>query len=223
MQGAKASYLEERCQSRNQNFLRFDYTGHGMSSGAFKDGTIGAWLQDALDVFDTLTEGPQILVGSSMGGWIAFLLALRRQERIAGMIGVAAAPDFSEDVYNHVFGIEERKHLEQTGLIYLPTTGDPHPMTRTLFEDGRKHLILQEKFSLPCPVRLIHGKNDDTVPWRKAEKIREQLASPDLKIIWIEDGDHRLSRPQDLKIIDEAVRELSLAHQMKSLNAAVCD
>jgi pimeloyl-ACP methyl ester carboxylesterase len=213
MTGTKASYLEAQCEQRGQGFVRFDYRGHGFSSGRFEDGCIGDWLDDAIEVFDNLTAGPQVLVGSSMGGWIALLLALRRTDRVAGLVGIAPAPDFSEDVYKNVFGEEERRHLEKTGLIYLPSDyGDPYPLTKKLFDDGRKHLILGAKIPLTCPVRLIHGKKDTDVPWQKSEKIKAQLTSADIKVHYVEDGDHRLSRPEDLQLIDEAVVELSRRH-----------
>lgn len=215
MTGTKAIYLEQQCRARSQSFVRFDYTGHGQSSGAFEDGTIGSWFQDALDVFDTLTEGPQIVVGSSMGGWIALLLARARKARMAGLIGLAAAPDFTEDVYNHEFGEEERRHLAANGVIYVPSGyGDPYPLTAALFEDGKKHLLLQDRHDFNFPVRLIHGKQDPDVPWQKSEHILRQLICPDAKIIWVEDGDHRLSRDEDLVLIDKTVQELSHHHQL---------
>ena len=215
MTGTKATYLEQQCRARSQSFVRFDYTGHGQSSGAFEEGTISSWFQDALDVFDTLTEGPQIVVGSSMGGWIALLLARARKARMAGLIGLAPAPDFTEDVYNHEFGEEERRHLAANGVIYIPSSyGDPYPLTAALFEDGKKHLLLKDRIDMPFPVRLIHGKQDPDVPWQKSEHILRQLICPDADIIWIDDGDHRLSRPEDLALIDKTVLDLSHRYQM---------
>ena len=216
MTGTKAVFLEDQCRKRNQSCVRFDYTGHGSSSGKFEDGNIGAWLQDAADVLDKLTEGPQIVIGSSMGGWIMLLLALERPERVTGLIGIAAAPDFSEDIYRHEFTEEHRRHLQQKGLVYMPNSyGDPHPLTKQLFDEARSHLLLHKKIPVNCPVRLIHGKRDPDVPWQKSEKIRQQLAAPDVKVIFVEDGDHRLSREEDLKLIDQTLAELSHQHQMK--------
>jgi pimeloyl-ACP methyl ester carboxylesterase len=216
MTGTKASYLEEQCKKRGQGYVRFDYRGHGFSSGKFEDGCIGDWLEDALEVFDNETGGPQILTGSSMGGWIALLLAMRRVDRVAGLVLIAPAPDFSEDVYRNVFGEEERRHLEKTGLIYLPSDyGAPYPLTKKLFDDGRKHLILGAQIPLTCPVRLIHGKKDTDVSWQKSERIREKLAAVDVKIHYVEDGDHRLSRPEDLKLIDDLVAQLGRLHKPK--------
>lgn len=209
MQGIKAAYLEAQCEKRDQSFVRFDYTGHGFSSGKFEDGCIGSWLEDALEVFDNLTKGPQIVVGSSMGGWIALLLALRRRERVAGLVGLAPAPDFTEHIYTETFGEEERRHLLKTGLVYLPNDfGPPHPLTKNLFDDGRKHLLLRAKIPLTCPVRLIHSRKDASVPWQTSEKIREMLTSTDVRTAFLDDGDHRLSREQDLELIDGAVAEL---------------
>lgn len=217
MTGAKATFLEQRCAERQQSFVRFDYTGHGASSGKFEEGNIGGWLQDAQSVFDALTAGPQIVTGSSMGGWIALLLALSRPERIAGLVTLAAAPDFSEDIYNGEFGEEERRHLEKTGIIYRPSAyGDPYPLTRQLFAEARKHLLLKNKIGIIAPVRLIHGKKDPDVPWSKSTQLARQLTSPDIRVIYIDDGDHRLSRPEDLEVMDAAVIELSHIYQLEA-------
>lgn len=210
MTGTKATFLEDHCRAHEQSFVRFDYTGHGQSSGKFEDGTIGSWFQDAADVFDTLTEGPQIVVGSSMGGWIALLLARARKSRMAGLVGLAPAPDFTEDVYTREFGEEERHHLADKGVIYMPSAyGEPYPLTAALFADGRNHLLLRDRIDLPFPVRLIHGKHDPDVPWQKSEHIMRQLVCPDADVIWIADGDHRLSRPEDLRILGDTVDTLS--------------
>lgn len=212
MTGTKAVFLEQYCRERGQGFVRFDYQGHGASSGRFEDGTIGRWLQDALDVFDTLTEGPQIVVGSSMGGWLALLLALRRPERVAGLIGLAPAPDFSDDVYHHELTQQQRHEIEEKGVTYLPNLyGAPYPLTRQLFDEARQHYLLQQEIAIYCPVRLIHGRQDPDVPWQKSEKIKEKLLSQDVKIYWVEEGDHRLSRDQDLSLIGETVAEISHA------------
>jgi len=215
MTGIKATHLEAQCRERHQSYVRFDYTGHGASSGKFEEGNIGAWLQDAQAVFDELTTGPQIIIGSSMGGWIAMLLALSRSDRVAGLIGIAAAPDFSEDIYNGEFGEEERRHLAKTGLIYRPSAyGDPYPLTLQLFTEARKHLLLGSKIGIHAPVRLIHGKQDPDVPWAKSAETARKLTSPDIRVIYIDDGDHRLSRPEDLEVMDAALVELSHLHHM---------
>ncbi|HCS24272.1 MAG TPA: alpha/beta hydrolase, partial [Rhodospirillaceae bacterium] len=183
--------------------------------GKFEDGTIGSWFQDALDIFDTLTEGPQIVVGSSMGGWIAMLMARARKSRMAGLTLLAPAPDFTEDVYTHEFGEEERHHLASKGVIYMPSAyGEPYPLTAALFADGRSHLLLKNKIDMPFPVRMIHGKQDADVPWRKSEHIQRQLICPDARILWVEDGDHRLSRAEDITLITRTVDELSHLYRM---------
>ncbi|HYD19511.1 MAG TPA: alpha/beta hydrolase [Patescibacteria group bacterium] len=218
MTGTKATYIEAQCARRHQSFLRFDYSGHGKSGGQFEQQTISTWLRDSLSVFDKLTKGDQIVVGSSMGGWLALLLALERKERVKGLVLIAPAPDFSEDIYQNEFGEEERRHLDKTGLIYRPSDyGDPYPLSKQLFEDGRKHLLLKNRIAIRCPVRILHGKQDSVVPWQKSVTLMDKLSSPDYKAIWINDGDHRLSRNSDLEHLDTLVRELS---QLKRLEAA---
>lgn len=210
MTGAKATFLEEQCRRRHQSYVRFDYTGHGQSSGAFEEGNISTWLADAEAVLENLTSGPQILVGSSMGGWITLLLALKRPERLKGVVLIAPAPDFSEDIYNEEFGEEERRHLALKGVVYRASDyGDPYPLTKPLFEDAKKHLLLDRRHFLYAPLRILHGKKDPDVPWEKSERIMERVVSPDAQVDWVEDGDHRLSRPEDLEKIDEAVVSLS--------------
>jgi pimeloyl-ACP methyl ester carboxylesterase len=209
MTRTKATYLEESCRRRGQAFVRFDYSGHGQSSGKFEEACVGQWLQDGLDVFDGLTAGPQIVVGSSLGGWLALLLAIRRPQRTAGLVLLAPAPDFTDDIYSS-FSEEERNRLEQNGVVYLPSAyGDPYPLTKRLFDDAKQYLLLKSEIPVACPVRILHGRQDADVPWRKSEKIKERLAAEDVKITWVPDGDHRLSREQDLKLIDETVKELA--------------
>lgn len=216
MTGTKAQFLETQCKRRHQTFLRFDYSGHGASSGQFVSCTLTTWLRDAEAMFDQLTKGPQIIVGSSMGGWLAMLLAQSRVPRVKGLILLAPAPDFSEDIYNKEFGEEERRHLAKKGVIYRPSNyGDPYPLTLGLFNDARRHLLLERRSVYQCPVRIIHGKKDPDVPWRKSERILEQSSCPDAKIIWVEDGDHRLSRDQDLTLLDETLVELSQLQRLE--------
>jgi pimeloyl-ACP methyl ester carboxylesterase len=213
MQGTKAAFLEDRCAARGQAFLRFDYGGHGLSYGSEETATIGSRLRDALDVLDRLTAGPQVAVGSSMGGWITLLLALRRPERLAGLVLVAPAPDFTEDVYQHVLTPAQRAELDGKGVITLPQDGGPPALfTKNFREEARdNHLLLHKKIPVPCPVRILHGREDKAVSWKKSEKIIAALDCPDAKIIWVPDGDHRLSREQDLDLLDETILELSRA------------
>ncbi|HEY7689948.1 MAG TPA: alpha/beta fold hydrolase [Dongiaceae bacterium] len=212
MMGTKAMALEEFCRRHGQALLRFDYSGHGESEGAFGDGTIGTWLQDAVDVLDGLTAGPQILVGSSMGGWLMLLLALKRRERIAGLVGLAPAPDFTDDIWQ-AFSASEKDALMTRGAVERPSAYDdgPYVITRTLIEEGRRHALLSGAIDIACPVRLIHGMADPDVPYAKSLRIAERLRSDDATVTLIKDGDHRLARPRDLQRLFDAVGELSMA------------
>jgi pimeloyl-ACP methyl ester carboxylesterase len=210
MTGAKASTLDEFCRARSLAFLRFDYSGHGASGGDFLDGTISRWFADALAAFDHLTEGPQILVGSSMGGWIMLLLALARPERMWGLIGLAPAPDFTEELIWRTLSEGERAKLLRDGKLEQPSDYSPDPtvITRALIEDGRKNLLLGSSISIEAPVRLLHGLNDRDVPHEISLRLQEQLAAADVVVSLIKDGDHRLSRPQDLVRLCMTVEEL---------------
>jgi pimeloyl-ACP methyl ester carboxylesterase len=202
MNGDKATALAVFCEQRGQAMLRFDYSGHGASGGRFEDGTIGAWTADALAVIDRLTEGPLVLIGSSMGGWIALLGALARRERVAGLIGIAAAADFTEMLMWPALSFEQRATLLTNGIIHRPSRyGDPTRITRALIEDGRNHLVLSGPIPLHCPARLLHGQADPDVPSEMALRIAEKLASSDVQVILVKDGDHRLSRPRDLALL----------------------
>jgi pimeloyl-ACP methyl ester carboxylesterase len=200
MTGQKAVRLEEFCRARGRAYLRFDYTGHGSSSGAFTAGTIGGWANDAVLVLDRLTEGPQVLVGSSLGGWIMLLAARARPARIVGLLGVAAAPDFTEDLILPALGPSDREVLERDGVVpvYSPYDPEPTPVTKLILEEGRQHLVLREPIALDCPVRLIHGMRDADVPWRTALRLADRLRSEDIEIMLVKAGDHRLSEPRDL-------------------------
>lgn len=210
MTGSKATTLETFCQARGQAFLRFDYRGHGASSGRFEDGTIGLWAEDALAAFDQLTQGPQVLVGSSMGGWISLLTALKRPERVAGLIGIAAAPDFTEDLLWAAFPPDKRDQLAQDGVLRLPSeySDKPYSITWRLIEDGRRHLLLRGPIDLSCPVRLLHGMRDPDVPWQRSLRLADKLATGDVRVQLVKDGDHRLSREQDLALLCRTVGEL---------------
>ncbi|MCK8785887.1 alpha/beta hydrolase [Roseomonas sp. NAR14] len=202
MTGAKAEALADFCARRGQAFLRFDYSGHGASEGRFEDGTIGRWTEDALSVLDRLTEGPQILVGSSMGGWIALHLALRRPERVRGLLGVAAAPDFVTELMLPALTTEQSQALAVEGVAHLPSQyGPPVPITRALIEDGRQQALLGRAIPLEIPVRLLQGQIDPDVPWRHALRLMEAIEGDDVQLTLLRDGDHRLSRPQDLALL----------------------
>ncbi|MQA66533.1 MAG: alpha/beta fold hydrolase [Alphaproteobacteria bacterium] len=208
MTGTKAEWLEEFTQNAGLPYLRFDYSGHGASEGAFTDGTIGGWLGDVLDVLDRLTEGPQVLVGSSMGGWLALLAALRRPERFCGIVGIAAAPDFTEDLIHSELSDDERATLTRDGIMHRPSDyGEaPYPITRTLIEEARAHRLLGRPIAVHCPIHLLHGFADPDVPWRTAIRIIEQVESIAAAATLIKDGDHRLCRPADLERIGAANR-----------------
>jgi pimeloyl-ACP methyl ester carboxylesterase len=209
MAGLKATELAAFCATRGQAMLRFDYSGHGQSGGRFQDGTIGAWRQDALAVLDGVTEGPLVLVGSSMGGWIALLAAIARPERVAGLVGIAAAPDFTERLMWEAMTFEERARLMTEGVIHAPSEyGDPYPITRELIEDGRRHLLLDRPIPINCPVRLLHGQKDPDVPWELALLTADKLTSAYVYVTLVKDGDHRLSRPQDLALLRRTLAAL---------------
>ena len=201
MTGDKALALEEYCLTKGQAFIRFDYQGHGQSSGEFLDGCIGEWAADAMTVLDELTQGPQVLVGSSMGGWIMLLTALARPKRIAGLLGLAAAPDFTEDLMMAGFSEEQREALNKDGFVDLPNCYDdqePYRIMKKLIEDGSNQRVLTGEINLDIPVRLIHGLKDEDVPWHTSQKISEQLTSNDVEVTFVKNGDHRLSTPHDL-------------------------
>jgi pimeloyl-ACP methyl ester carboxylesterase len=210
MTGIKATAIEAHCRTRGQVFLRFDYRGHGDSGGTFTEGTIGRWRDDAVAVLDALTEGPQVLVGSSMGGWIMVLAALARPDRVSGLVGVAAAPDFTEDLMWAQFDDATRTAILRDGVYQEQSTYSeaPYPVTRELIEDGRHHLVLRASIPVTCPVRLLHGMRDADVPWNTSRRLLERLEVADATLTLIKDGEHRLSREEDLKRIFAAVDEL---------------
>ncbi|CAO3416076.1 alpha/beta hydrolase [Azospirillum endophyticum] len=210
MTGGKATTLEAWAVERGLSFTRFDYQGHGASSGRFADGTIGLWADDALAVLDEVTTGPQILVGSSMGGWMMLLTALRRPERVAGLVGIAPAPDFTEDLMWDIFDADVRRQILEEGVWNRPSEygPEPQPITRALIEDGRTHLLLRGPIAFDGPVRLLHGQRDPDVPWQLSLRIAEALTGDDVRVTLVKDGDHRLSRPQDLDLLCRTVGAL---------------
>lgn len=211
MSGAKASAMAQFCADRGQAFVRFDYRGHGVSEGTFAEACIGDWLQDTLAVLDRLSQGPQILVGSSMGGWLMLLAALARPERVAGLIGIAAAPDFTEELIWQQLSEAERKTLIADGVLLQPSDyGEaPYCFSRRLIEDGRRHLLLGGAIALRCPIRLLQGMADADVPFTTALRIAERLESQDVVVSLIKDADHRLSRDEDLGRLCQMVAELT--------------
>ncbi|MFP4044351.1 MAG: alpha/beta fold hydrolase [Rhodosalinus sp.] len=206
MEGTKALWLEDWARAQGRAFLRFDYSGHGQSSGAFTDHCIGDWAEDAAAVLDALTEGPQVLVGSSMGGWIALLTARAQPERVAGLVTVAAAPDFTEDSMWAGFDVERRAALETEGVVHLPSDyGEPYPITRRLIEDGRAHLVLRRPLHLPFPVRFLQGTEDRDVDRAVALRLLDHATGPDMRLTLVDGADHRFSDPDCLQLIGESV------------------
>ena len=209
MNGSKALALEQHCQERGLAFLRFDYMGHGNSSGNFADGTIGLWAQNALTAFDELTEGPQIIIGSSMGGWMMILTAVSRPERVAGLVGIAAAPDFTEDLLPKQLTEIQLSKIQEDGFVVIPSEYEiPYTITKKLLDDGAQHLVLRNEIPLDCPVRLLHGLEDTSVPWKTALKIQNMVRSKDVEVTLIKNGDHRLSREEDLEKLKKTVMEI---------------
>ncbi len=210
MTGSKALALEDLCKSTGQRFIRFDYTGHGQSSGNFRDGTIGSWQQDVLDVIDRLGAAKNILVGSSMGGWMMLLAALARPQKIVGLVGVASAPDFTENLIRNQMNEEQKRTMQEKGEIVLPSCygEDPYPITARLLEEGSKHLLLTAPININVPVRLIHGMQDEDVPWQTSVMLSERLASQNVKLEFIKDGGHRLSEEPHLAVLRRVVKEM---------------
>ena len=209
MEGTKALHLEGWAKARGQAFLRFDYSGHGQSSGRYEEGCIGEWAEDAEAAISALTEGPLILVGSSMGGWIALLMARRMPERIAGIVGIAAAPDFTEDGLYGSFTDEQKAELARAGKVMLPSDyGEPYAITRKLIEDGRAHLVLRAPLDLPFPSRFLQGTADTDVPQDVALRLLAHAEGPDIRLTLVKGADHRFSTPECLALIADSVADL---------------
>ena len=210
MQGNKAVALDAWCRQQGRQFTRFDYFGHGLSSGAVEDGCIGRWRDDALAVLDAVTSGPQLLVGSSMGGWIMLLVALQRPRRLCGLLGLAAAPDFTARLGDSL-SAQQRQQLDASGYADLPNCyddGQPYRIGRHMLEEGAAHLLLAREIPLQLPVRLIHGQRDEDVPWQVSLTLAERLRSDDVEVQLVKNGDHRLSEPADLKRLVHTVQQL---------------
>ncbi len=210
MQGGKALALEAHCRGVGRAFLRFDYSGHGRSDGRFTDGTVGAWRADVLDVIDRLSAGPQVLVGSSMGGWLMLLAALARPQRIAGLVGIAAAADFATRLMAQRLPPAAKETLAREGIVHLPSaySPEPTPVTKRLVEEARTHEVLNAPIPLACPVRLIHGTADPDVPWQLSLEVMQKLEAKDVELHLIKDGDHRLSSDHDLARLCRVTEEV---------------
>lgn len=215
MQGSKALALHDWARRENRAFVRFDYSGHGQSSGDFLDGCIGDWAEDALAAITALTKGPQVLVGSSMGGWIALLTARARPDLVAGLVGIAAAPDFTEDDMWTGFDATQRDALMDGGQVALPSdySDEPYIITRRLIEDGRRHLVLRSALPLPFAVRLLQGTDDTDVPVTVAQRLFDHAQSPDITLTLRKGADHRFSTPECLRMIEGAVADVLAVYE----------
>jgi pimeloyl-ACP methyl ester carboxylesterase len=211
MTGTKAAFLADWAAARGRAFLRLDYSGHGRSGGAFEDGAIGDWFEDARAALEALTEGPQVLVGSSMGGWIALLLAREMPERIVGMVGIAAAPDFTEDSMWAGFDGGQRAALLRDGRITLPSDYDAagYTITRRLIDEGRSRLVLRAPLPLPFPVRLLQGTDDIDVPPAVALRLLDHATGSDIRLTLVKGADHRFSTPDCLALIATVIDEVA--------------
>src|SRR6202790_3513836 len=205
MRGTKALALDAWAAEQGRACVRFDYSGHGESGGAFIDGTIGRWLEESVAVFEQFCAGPQVVIGSSMGGWMALLLAREMAKHagsrasLAGLVLIAPAPDFTELLMWNGFSPEVKTQIETEGVWLRPTQyGEPYPITRALIEEGRTHLLLGSAIEAGCPVRILQGAQDPDVPWQHAFALAHRLPAEDVVMTMIQDGDHRLSRPQDI-------------------------
>ncbi|MCT4371716.1 alpha/beta hydrolase [Yangia mangrovi] len=208
MEGTKAVHLEAWAKARGRAFLRLDYSGHGQSGGAFEEGCIGDWAADAQAVIEHATSGPLILVGSSMGGWIGSLLTQRLRD-VRGFVGIAAAPDFTEDGFWAGFSEAERTEVMEKGVVYLPSAyGDPYAVTRKLIEDGRENLVLRAPLPMSFPVRLVQGTEDEAVTRETALRLLDHIDSPDLRLTLVKGADHRFSEPDNLTHIETAIVEV---------------
>jgi pimeloyl-ACP methyl ester carboxylesterase len=214
MRGTKALALDAWAAEHGRACVRFDYSGHGESGGEFVDGTIGRWLEEACAVFEQFCAGPQVVIGSSMGGWMALLLAREAKRRqinasLAGLVLIAPAPDFTEELMWKGFSREAKHEIENKGVWHRPSEyGDPYPITKNLIQEGRNHLILGAAIDVGCPVRILQGAQDPDVPWQHAMRLTHRLPAEDVVLTMIQDGDHRLSRPQDIARIIAAVAEM---------------
>jgi pimeloyl-ACP methyl ester carboxylesterase len=219
MRGTKAVALDRWAAEHGRGCIRFDYSGHGESGGAFVDGTIGRWLEESIAVFERFAAGPQVLVGSSMGAWIALLLARALKRRtgpapagsLAGLVLIAPAVDFTEELMWKQFPPAVQRQIETTGSWLRPSqyAEEPYPITRGLIEDGRRHLLLGGLIEIGCPVRILQGVQDPDVPWQHAVELSSRLAHDDVVLTLVKDGDHRLSRPEDIERLIAAVAEFA--------------
>jgi pimeloyl-ACP methyl ester carboxylesterase len=209
MTGTKAVALEQALAMMGRGYTRFDYFGHGQSTGKFENGTISRWTDDVIAVLDEVTSGPQVLVGSSLGGWLMLLAALARPERVQGLVGIAAAPDFTPRMWEE-FDDAAREELRTKGVYRRPSeySEEPYPISMALIEDGNRNLLLERPIPISLPVRLLHGMRDEDVPWQTSLTLAERLESDDVAVTLVKNGDHRLSTPHDIARLVTVVERL---------------
>ncbi len=220
MSGNKARYLDDYCQRQGWQYTRFDYRGHGQSSDDFTNCGIDTWLEDTLAILDHVTVGKQIIIGSSMGLWLALLATIRRPQRIAGLLGIAGAPDFTEVLIREQLDEPTRQTLKSGGTWFRPSQYDdqsPYPITGGLLDSGRQLLLLNDVINIDCPVRLIHGTGDTDVPWSLSLQVLDAIRHDDVALTLLKDSDHRLSTPDELACI---ARQLSDLHHRAEASAA---
>ncbi|MES9904263.1 MAG: alpha/beta hydrolase [Sedimenticola sp.] len=212
MSGLKAQALADWCRTTGRSYTRFDYSGHGASSGEFRDGTISRWLEDALSILDQATVGRQIVVGSSMGGWITLLLALARPQRLHALLTIACATDFTERLVKPALTEEQTAVLYRDNIAFLPSAydGQPYPITRQLLDDGQQYLLLEKPIPIHCPVRMLHGMADRDVPWEISRETLQSITGEDVQLTLIKGGDHRLSKPEELNLVTATLNQLSV-------------
>ncbi|MEP1612025.1 MAG: alpha/beta hydrolase [Roseobacter sp.] len=209
MEGTKAVHLEDWARAQGRSFLRFDYSGHGQSSGTFEEGCIGDWAEDSYEILTALTSGPLVLVGSSMGGWQALLLSKRISDRIAGLVTIAAAPDFTEDGYWASFTPAQKEQLETDGYVEIPSDYmEPYIISKRMIEDGRAQLVLRSPLLFNCPVRFLQGTADTAVSTQTAVRLLEHATGQDMRLQLVKDADHRFSDGPCLGLIEEAVTDV---------------
>jgi pimeloyl-ACP methyl ester carboxylesterase len=211
MMGSKATHLEDWAEKNHHGFLRFDYSGHGQSSGIFEKCNISDWVQDAYEIITEKTKGPIILIGSSMGGWISFLIYQKLKHRVVGIITIAAAPDFTEDFFWFNFSDIQKSELLSSGKILLPSDYDePYPITLKLIEDGRKNLILRTPLNVLCPLRMLQGKEDKSVEVQTAVKLLKHIDCENMQLKLVANADHSFSSPKCLEILEQTIHEIML-------------
>jgi len=209
MEGGKATHLHDWAIQEKRNYIRFDYFGHGQSTGLFRDGTISQWSNDVVQIMDELTMDDVILIGSSMGGWASLLAALKRSKKVKALILIAPAPDFTEKLMWKNWTDEQRETLINDGILYVPSDyEEPYEYSQTLMEDGRVNQILDNPIKFDGPVKILQGAQDAVVPWEHSKKIVDMITSPDVDYTLVKNGDHSLSSPEDLTRLVSVVQAL---------------